>query len=410
MSTAALGLGLGGLGVTTAPFEVKAIDVAGRIIEGYAAVFGNLDAYRDVIEPGAFDATLAQKRPQDIGVYLGHEANRLPVGVCLELRVDARGLYTRTRVLSTTEGNDLLVAAQELAAAGRPLGMSIGFYARDAAYDQLADGTPIRRLTAVDLIEYSFVGLPANTEARVVAVKSLHALLAELAASGTVLGAAPAVKTVTDSDWAKIEQDLPKMPMVDLVATHRRLHQWAARGTTLTGFTRADMDHLHALVEKELRRRAKEDGRDPPEPTPLEWDSAKDAPEASGEREDEAGENEEKHLPDTVQEVVQREKEKEQGKKDLALDLARAADGLAALAAAAETVATKAGRVMSQKNLDRLHGILADLGEMHAQVCDMADACPMGTGRGQDGTARVRAREVRERLRVRLALAGRGYV
>lgn len=42
----------------------------------------------------------------------------------------------------------------------------------------------------------------------------------------------------------------------------------------------------------------------------------------------------------------------------------------------------KAGRVMSQANLDRLHGVMESLEIIHKAVCDMGEECPM---KGMDG-------------------------
>lgn len=44
---------------------------------------------------------------------------------------------------------------------------------------------------------------------------------------------------------------------------------------------------------------------------------------------------------------------------------------------ASEAAAEKAGRTMSQANLDRLHTSMADTAKVHDGVCDMADGCPM---------------------------------
>lgn len=48
---------------------------------------------------------------------------------------------------------------------------------------------------------------------------------------------------------------------------------------------------------------------------------------------------------------------------------------------AAETLAEmKVGRVMSQANLDRLHGVMDTLDGIHDAVCDMVDGCPRRKG------------------------------
>lgn len=153
--------------------ELKAVDVEQRVIEGYAAVFGNLDRVGDVIEPGAFDRTLASKGPSGIAVFVGHNLSSLPVGIPLEVRADEKGLFTRTYIFRTTQGDDLLATAKELLARGKTLGMSIGYRAVRWEWDKDQEGRSLRRLQEVDLIEYSYAAMEtiANPEALVVAVK-----------------------------------------------------------------------------------------------------------------------------------------------------------------------------------------------------------------------------------------------
>lgn len=79
------------------------------------------------------------------------------------------------------------------------------------------------------------------------------------------------LKAITSEDKNVIGRELRGLNMRDLVATHRRLHQMAAQGNLLTGFSRADMNWFHTQVEDDLVRRAKDDERDPPEASPLEW-------------------------------------------------------------------------------------------------------------------------------------------
>lgn len=159
------------------PFEMelKQVDAEERVIEGYAAVFGNLDRTGDIIEPGAFDDTLRSKRPQDVAVFIGHDMHSLPVGIPLEIRADDKGLYTRTYIFRTTQGDDLLATARELRERGQTLGMSIGYISQDYVWETQGDQM-VRRLKKIDLIEYSFAARQtiANPEALVTLVKQLE--------------------------------------------------------------------------------------------------------------------------------------------------------------------------------------------------------------------------------------------
>lgn len=153
--------------------EVKAVDAEQRIIEGHAATFGNLDLNGDVISPSAFQRTLAEKRPSDIAVFVGHQSSSLPIGVPLDIKVDPTGLYTRTRIFKTNAGDDLLQTARELAAAGQPLGMSIGFMTRDSEW-KTQGGQSYRLLTDIELMEFSYAAkqVIASPPALVTSVKT----------------------------------------------------------------------------------------------------------------------------------------------------------------------------------------------------------------------------------------------
>lgn len=148
-------------------FEVKAVDGEQRIVEGYASAFGNVDRVGDVIDSTAFDRTLREKPPGDVGVFIGHQHADLPIGQALEIRPDAKGLFTRTLVLDGPQGDQLLAAARK-----GLLGMSIGYTARAARPDQV-QGKTVRRLTDIDLVEYSFAAKAtiANPQAVITGVK-----------------------------------------------------------------------------------------------------------------------------------------------------------------------------------------------------------------------------------------------
>jgi len=82
-----------------------------------------------------------------------------------------RAAFLATRPL-TSVGDDLLALAAERQAAGSPLGMSIGYGVRDYAYDSARR----RRIKSLRLGEYSFVAMPANANARILAVKSAESV------------------------------------------------------------------------------------------------------------------------------------------------------------------------------------------------------------------------------------------
>src|SRR5207244_814818 len=73
------------------------IDSEGTV-EGYASLFGEVDAARDMMMPGAFRETLRLRGLRRIPMLFQHDPAE-PVGVWLELKEDHRGLYARGRLI-----------------------------------------------------------------------------------------------------------------------------------------------------------------------------------------------------------------------------------------------------------------------------------------------------------------------
>lgn len=158
--------------------ELKLIDAAelkfssdgdAMTISGYGAVFGNIDAYGDMILPGAFAASLAAHKsagtmPQ---MLLEHGSSPLPIGVWKSMAEDGHGLKVEGEFLTTALGIDSWKAAK----AGAINGLSIGYRPTEFQMRQKPED-PRRFLKSVDLIEVSLVGRPANDKARVSQVKS----------------------------------------------------------------------------------------------------------------------------------------------------------------------------------------------------------------------------------------------
>lgn len=145
---------------------------------GYGAVFGNVDAYGDVIEPGAFAGTLAEA--QKSGIYpamlLQHggwgmgSQDMTPIGVWDKLSEDGKGLLNEGILADTPRGRE---AYTLLKMKPRPAitGLSIGYIAKKYTARSKPD-EPRRRLHEIDLMEVSLVTFPANGKARITSVKS----------------------------------------------------------------------------------------------------------------------------------------------------------------------------------------------------------------------------------------------
>ena len=144
---------------------VFALDGDGTI-EGYASLFGVVDAARDMVMPGAFAASLRARGVRRIPMLFQHDPAE-PIGIWLELKEDLRGLYVRGRLIPDVGRARELLA---LIRAGTADGLSIGYRPRRARIDPR---TRVRALHEIDLWEISIVTLPLLDGARVSRVKGL---------------------------------------------------------------------------------------------------------------------------------------------------------------------------------------------------------------------------------------------
>lgn len=149
-------------------FEVKAVSDSGRI-EGYGAVFNNVDLGLDRIEPGAFSDFV--KSTDSIPMLLFHD-DREPVGLWDTLQEDKKGLYVAGNLnLSKDSGAPDVPAAwkaRTLAKQGALTGLSIGYQALDYRYEE-----EVRVLEKLDVFEVSMTPFPMNPKAQVTSVKEI---------------------------------------------------------------------------------------------------------------------------------------------------------------------------------------------------------------------------------------------
>lgn len=132
--------------------------------EGYASVFNMVDRGNDLILPGAFRHSLAERGSGGVKVLWQHDPKE-PIGVLDTLKEDAHGLYLQGRLmLDVARAREAL----QLLASGALDGLSIGFHTLKS--DQRDDG--VRVLRAVDLWEISLVTFPMNEQARISNFKS----------------------------------------------------------------------------------------------------------------------------------------------------------------------------------------------------------------------------------------------
>lgn len=136
-------------------------DAASGVIEGYGAVFGNIDTYGDIIQRGAFGSTMGKRK---VKMLWQHDPDQ-PIGVWDEMREDDRGLWMKGRILADVDKGREAIA---LMSAGAIEGLSIGYKTVDAEFK---DGN--RHIKEIDLWETSIVTFPANDMASAM-VKSVE--------------------------------------------------------------------------------------------------------------------------------------------------------------------------------------------------------------------------------------------
>ncbi len=153
----------------------------GARIEGYASLFGKVDQGGDVVERGAYAASLAELKRAGRGVKLlwQHDPTQ-PIGIWDEVREDDRGLYVKGRLLTeVARGRE----AASLIEAGAIDGLSIGY--RTVRSSKADSGR--RVLSEIELWEVSLVTFPMLPDARIGAKSDegddlSEALLRDLAA------------------------------------------------------------------------------------------------------------------------------------------------------------------------------------------------------------------------------------
>lgn len=130
-------------------------------IAGYASVFGVCDQCGDVVQRGAYAASLSALKSdgRQVKMLWQHDPAQ-PIGVWEEVREDAHGLFVKGRLLeSVARGRE----AAALIEAGAIDGLSIGFRARKTTKNDKGQ----RLLTELELWEVSLVTFPMLSSARV---------------------------------------------------------------------------------------------------------------------------------------------------------------------------------------------------------------------------------------------------
>jgi len=143
------------------PLEVRAAREDGTFT-GILSAYGVKDEYGDIVEPGAFDASLKQNGGS-VPLLWQHRIDE-PIGA-LALRDTEKALLVDGKLLlSVPRAKE----AYDFLKAGVVRGLSVGFR---TIRDEIREG--VRRLLEVKLYEGSLVTIPANPKAVVTDVKTV---------------------------------------------------------------------------------------------------------------------------------------------------------------------------------------------------------------------------------------------
>ncbi len=142
---------------------------ADGVFSGYASLFGRVDLGKDIVEKGAFAASLKARGAAGIRMLFQHDPAE-PIGVWTDIREDERGLFVRGRLTrDVARAREVL----SLMRGGALDGLSIGFRAVRSKSDPRSG---VRRILEADLWEISVVTFPMLPDARIDTVKGRRRL------------------------------------------------------------------------------------------------------------------------------------------------------------------------------------------------------------------------------------------
>lgn len=155
--------------------------------EAYASVFGNIDSYGDVVQPGAFAESLKEwaDSPNFLPVLFGHNMSDpdYNIGHVISAVEDEKGL----RVIAQLDLESPKGATVYRLLKGRRISqMSFAYDVLDASWGEL-DGEEVLELKRLKVYEVSVVPIGANQETEILNVKAAADLLAGGLKEGRVL-------------------------------------------------------------------------------------------------------------------------------------------------------------------------------------------------------------------------------
>jgi hypothetical protein len=157
-----------------AALAVPVVDGPGSI-EGYAAIFGNVDSQGERIIKGAFTKTIKERVPAGkVKLMIVHMCNggstKECIGTVTQAKEDDVGLWIHADLSSDQTAQDSRAKARE----GHVTGLSIGYNTLGKSESEVS-GEIVMDLTEIKLLEVTLTPFPANELAGVTSAKSIDA-------------------------------------------------------------------------------------------------------------------------------------------------------------------------------------------------------------------------------------------
>jgi HK97 family phage prohead protease len=158
------------------PFQVKlAGDDTSDIgrFEGYGSTFGNVDLGGDIVERDAFKASLSEWRKKGLMPQMlwYHDPQKV-IGDWLDMTEDENGLKVSGRLWVHGDMKvEEAIKAYNVLRGTSVKGLSIGYRVRDYETQQQNDGTVLRKLKDLELMEISVAPWAMNPQAEVTSIK-----------------------------------------------------------------------------------------------------------------------------------------------------------------------------------------------------------------------------------------------
>ncbi len=134
----------------------------GLKVRGYAAVFGNVDSYNEVIDAGAFTQWLADNPDTELPIFWEHdhafafEEPARPIGKTTRIIEDSKGLYFEGELSTTPKAQEIATLLED----GAIKGASFAFRVTDDYHED-----EVRHLSGINPTEISPVNWGANSKA-----------------------------------------------------------------------------------------------------------------------------------------------------------------------------------------------------------------------------------------------------